>query len=251
MKSSIKWLRSLLPIVLLSLSFSQGFAADKPKIRALLITGGCCHNYLFQSTALIEGVRPHVDVDWTIVLEGGFGTRGKAEFYNRKDWHKNYDIVVHNECFANTAEEEYVKGITEVHKQGLPAIVIHCAMHTYRAAKFDDWREFLGVTSRRHDHQSKYPTKVVNTDHPTMKGFPSDWVSPKDELYIVEKIWPNATPLVTAKSERNGKEHAVFWTNQYGKAKVFGTTFGHTNETFTDRVFLDTIARGMIWATGK
>lgn len=251
MKSPIRCLKRIFPIFLLALSLAQSVADEKPKIRALLITGGCCHNYLFQSTALIEGVRPHADVEWTIVLEGGFGTRGKAAFYSRDDWHKNYDVVVHNECFANTTEEDYIKGITEVHKAGLPAIVIHCAMHTYRAAKFDDWRQFLGVTSRRHDHQSRYPTKVVNGDHPIMKGFPSDWVSPKDELYVVDKVWPNATPLVTAKSERDGKEHAVFWVNQYGKARVFGTTFGHTTDTFTDRVFLDTIGRAMLWTTEK
>ena len=33
-------------------------AEDKKQkpLRALLITGGCCHNYIFQSKALIDGV---------------------------------------------------------------------------------------------------------------------------------------------------------------------------------------------------
>jgi hypothetical protein len=29
-------------------------------------------------------------------------------------------------------------------------------MHTYRAAKIDDWREMLGVSSFMHEHQSIY-----------------------------------------------------------------------------------------------
>lgn len=238
-------------LTVFAVMFSDVSAQEKPKIRALLITGGCCHNYVFQSMAMMEGLKAHADIEWTMVMQGGFGTRGKASFYDRKDWGKDYDVVIHNECFANTTEEDYIKSITAVHKEGLPAIVIHCAMHTYRAAKFDDWREFLGVTSRRHEHQSRYPTKVVAPDHPIMKGFPKDWVSPKDELYIVDKLWPNATPLVTAVSERTKEEHAVFWTNQFGKARVFGTTFGHTTDTFEDKVFIDTIARGVLWAVGK
>jgi len=43
----------------------------------------------------------------------------------------------------------------------------------------------------------------------------------------------------------------VIWTNQYGKARVFGTTYGHSDETFRDPVFLDYVARGLLWAAGR
>ncbi len=84
-----------------------------------------------------------------------------------------------------------------------------------------------------------------------MKGFPTDYKSSKDELYIIEKTWPNTTVLATSKSEKTGDEQPVFWTNQYGKARVFGTTYGHSNETFSDKVFLDTLTRGIVWAAGQ
>ncbi len=75
--------------------------------------------------------------------------------------------MIHNECFADTISEEYIRKITKAHYNGANAVVIHCAMHTYRASKIDDWREFLGVTSKRHDHQSNYPVKIVprSPDH--------------------------------------------------------------------------------------
>ena len=130
-------------------------------------------------------------------------------------------------------------------------VVIHCAMHTYRASKIDDWRQFLGVTSRRHEHQSRYPVKKVALKHPILKGMPEDWVTPKDELYVIEKMWPKARALATSKSERDGKEYAVAWTNQYGKARVFGTTYGHSDATFSDPVFLKLVARGLLWASGE
>ncbi len=242
---------ALLAVAAIHISMSGVQAQDRPKLRVLLVTGGCCHNYTFQTMSLINGTRRFAEIDWTIAMQGGYGTTGKAPFYSRENWGEGFDLVIHNECFANTNDEEYVKNITEVHKAGLPAIVIHCAMHTYRAADFDDWRQFLGVTSRHHEHQSRYPTRVLKPDHPTMQGFPADWVSPKDELYVIEKVWPNTTPLVLAKSEKDDREHPVFWVSDYGKARVFGTTFGHTDETFSDKVFLDTLGRAMLWVTEK
>lgn len=220
-------------------------------IRALLITGGCCHNYFVQSKLLTEGVSRSVNVAWTVLHDGGKGTQAMIRLYDDPDWSKQYDVVIHNECFANTTDEGYIRRITRAHKAGTPAIVIHCAMHTYRAAVIDDWREFLGVTSFRHDHQSRYPVKVVAKDHPIMKGFPEDWVTPMDELYVIQKLWPNAKALATSTSERDKKEHPVFWTNQYGGARVFGTTYGHSDETFGEKTFTDAIARGLLWVTGK
>jgi type 1 glutamine amidotransferase len=43
----------------------------------------------------------------------------------------------------------------------------------------------------------------------------------------------------------------VYWTNQYGKARVFGTTYGHSKETFSDEVFLETVVNGIRWAASR
>ncbi len=124
-------------------------------------------------------------------------------------------------------------------------------MHTYRAAKIDDWREFLGVTSRHHEHQSRYPVKVILDDHPVMKGFKTDWVTPKDELHIIEKLWPKATALATSKSEKTGESQPVVWVNDYHGTRVFGTTYGHSDDTFRDKSFIELIARGLLWVTDQ
>jgi len=225
-------------------------AAETP-LRAWLITGGCCHNYPLQSQALMEAAGTQAKIEWTVVNEGGNGTKAMIDLYDKPDWAKGYDVVVHNECFADTTDEDYIRRITRAHHDGIPAVVIHCAMHTYRAAQIDDWREFLGVTSRRHDHQSRYPVKPVLKDHPIMKGFPDSWTTPMDELYVIEKVWPNARALATSVSERDHKEYPVMWINQYGKARVFGTTYGHSDATFQDPVFLQTLTRGLLWAAGR
>lgn len=220
-------------------------------IRALLITGGCCHNYAFQSKAMTEGISRLARSEWTVVQEGGTGTRGQIALYDNPRWARSYDIVVHNECFADTADAAYIRRITAAHKDGTPAMVIHCAMHTYRAAGFDDWREFLGVTSRHHEHQSRYPVKVVAGDHPIMRGFPRNWTTPMDELYIIEKLWPGAEALATSVSERTGQSQPVVWVNRYHGTRVFGTTYGHSDDTFRDPAYIELLARGFVWAAGR
>lgn len=221
-------------------------------IRVLLVTGGCCHDYDFQTRSLQMAAKDQgVAIEWTVVNEGGKGTKAMIDLYSKANWSEGYDVVIHNECFADTDDADYIRRITKPHRDGVNAVVIHCAMHTYRSAKIDDWREFLGVTSRHHEHQSKYPVTVTEKDHPTMKNFPADYKTPMDELYIVEKVWPNTKVLATTKSEKTGEVQPVFWTNQYGKGRVFGTTYGHSNDTFADPVFLKTLVRGIVWASGK
>ncbi len=248
----------LLALFVANLSLAQlPSDGDTPKpgmknLSVLLVTGGCCHDYDFQSKAMqLAAQKKGIPIDWTIVNQGGKGTKAMIDLYKNPKWFEGFGVVIHNECFADTDSEEYIRSITKPHFEGVNAVVIHCAMHTYRSAKIDDWREFLGVTSRRHDHQSRYPVSVVKGDHSIMKGFPTDYKSAMDELYIIEKVWPNTTVLATSKSETSGEEHPVFWTNQYGKGRVFGTTYGHSNNTFSDRVFLETLVNGIVWAGGR
>ena len=56
-------------------------AAPRP-LKALLVTGGCCHNYFFQSQALVEGVARHAKVEWTLVHDTRSGTRGQMPLYD-------------------------------------------------------------------------------------------------------------------------------------------------------------------------
>jgi len=226
-------------------------AADQKPLRALLITGGCCHNYPLQSQQLTNATAKLAPVAWSVVMEGGRGTRAEISLYDNPDWAKGYDVVVHNECFADTTNQAYIRKITSAHQSGVPAVVIHCAMHTYRSVDMDDWREFLGVTSKRHDHQSKYPVKLVEPAHPILKGIPADWVTPMDELYVIEKVWPGAKALATSVSERDGKTYPVVWINQYGKTRVFGTTYGHSDDVWRDESFLTLVSRGTLWAAGR
>lgn len=220
-------------------------------LKVLIVTGGCCHDYAFQSGAMIDAIGRETRADFTVVQAGGDGSDAQIALYEDPGWAGPYDVVIHNECFGDTADADYIRKITAAHRAGTPAVVVHCAMHTYREAESDDWREFLGVTSHYHEHQSRYPVNAVDPEHPVMRGLPVEWVTPMDELYIVEKLWPGATVLATSRSEKTGDVQPVVWTNDYHGTRVFGTTYGHGNDTFRDPVFLRILVRGLLWAAGE
>lgn len=223
---------------------------DKPKapINALLVTGGCCHDYEKQKVILTEGITKRANVKWTIVHHPGDKRDVKLELYQKADWAKGYDVVVHNECYGAVDDVEFVKGIVKPHFEGLPAVVLHCSMHSYRAAKSEDWHQFVGVTTSSHEKNRPVEIKRLKGDHPVMKGFPESWKPPGGELYKIDKVWDTATPLAQAYGVDTKKDHTIIWVNTYGKGRVFGTTEGHHNETMSHPIYLDLVTRGLLWA---
>ncbi|MBL9080789.1 MAG: ThuA domain-containing protein [Planctomycetales bacterium] len=226
-------------------------AAEPAKpIRALMVTGGCCHDYEAQKIILSEGISARANVEWTIVHEGKTRT-DRVSIYEKADWAKGYDVVLHNECYGAIEDVPYVERIAKPHFDGVPAVMLHCSAHSYRAAKTDEWRQAVGQTSMSHEKNRDLTIKVVAGEHPIMRGFPDNWLDPADELYKNEKLWPNFVPLAKAYGEDTKRDHFVIWTNTYGKGKVFGTTLGHNNGTMRDPVYLDLVTRGLLWACDK
>lgn len=241
--------RISLPLLLVGLLTASAFAAPQP-IKALLVTGGCCHDYDNQKNLIKAGLEERALIEVTVVHQGGSTTDTKIPLYQDPNWAKGYDVILHDECFAGVTDPAWTARVLKPHQEGVPGVVIHCAMHCYRD-KTDQWFKFCGVTSHRHG--AHYPHEVLNVDaeHPIMKGFGAAWANPQGELYHIAKLWPDAHSLGVAKNQENGNSETCVWTNQYGKARVFGTTLGHHNETVSADKFLDLLTRGTLWACDK
>lgn len=222
------------------------FAGQK-RIKALVVSGGCCHDYRGQDKILMDLMADELPVDWTILYEGGTGGDVKVGLYSKPNYWEGFDLIIHNECYANVSDETLLKQIAAAHKAGVPSMVFHCSLHAYRSATVDDWREVMGVMSHRHTAAHNIAVKVNDTASSITKGMPAEWSTPTDELYVIEKAWPTMTPLATAVSPEEG--HAVYpviWTNDYHGARVFGTSLGHA-ETWNDPVFRAMTVRAFKW----
>lgn len=235
-------------------------AAEAPAkvapLKVLMVCGGCCHDYDNQKRILAEGISARANVEFTIVHEGPPPSAKDARLhrisiYEKDDWAKGYDLVLHNECFGAIEDVAFVERIARPHKEGVSAVMLHCSAHSYRAAKTDEWRMVVGQRSMSHEKNRDLLVRNVAPDHPVMIGFPKEWLNPKDELYKNEEIFPGFVPLATSFGEETQKDHHVIWVNTYGKGKVFGTTLGHNNATMESPIYLDLVTRGLLWACGK
>lgn len=221
-------------------------------IKALMVTGGCCHDYESQKQIISQGLSQRANIAWTIVHVGGDKRDFEVPNYRDPNWASGYDVILHNECFGAVTDPDFVKGITKAHFDGVPAVIVHCSLHSYRnSGAADAWRELIGVTSR--SHEKSRPENVVKLDveHPVMIGFPDKWTTPNGELYKIEKVWPNCIPLAVAPGVDSEGDHPVIWVNTFGKARVFGTSLGHHNITINTPEWLDLVSRGTLWTVGK
>lgn len=230
-------------------------AADEAAgpIRALYLTGGCCHDYDTQKQLLTDGLGARANIAWTIDHEGGSSSDHKLSRHQQPDWAEPFDVVVYNMCFAAVRDDDFIENITRAHHDSdTGAVLLHCAMHSYRDAATDAWDRLIGLDTYHHEAQSSFLVEAVDGGHPIMAGFPEGgWQTPRDELYIVRESFDTLIPLASAYGEQTEQEHVVIWANEYGESRVFGTTVGHNTPTIADPVFLDTVARGLLWTVGK
>lgn len=240
-------------IALLFLSSSISLFAEP--IKALLITGGCCHDYDVQRELIPSAVDQYskLTVEWTIYHQRTKAGDRLLELYDNPDWAKGYDVVVHNECFAEVGDVDYIENILRPHREGVPAVMIHCSMHCYRTGPTAvDWWEFCGVHSPGHGPKHGFEVVVAEPEHEIMQGM-SNWSVEKGELYFIETVYPTMTPLAESRSEKTGTMHSNIWVNAYGPkgTRVFATTIGHYNETMRDSHYMELITRGLLWAVGN
>ncbi len=236
-------------------------------MRALLITGGCCHDYAKQKDILKQGLEERAYVVVDQVHTDDKSTKPPLAILGNSDYAKGYDIVIHDECSADVNDPKIIAGVLAPHRAGLPGLNLHCAMHSYRignpgqkaeaGSERSAWFDYLGLQSSSHNWQKPIAVHFVDQAHPITKGL-ADWSTTNEELYNNIQIFPTATPLARGKQPQRQKdgstndvETVVVWANQYGQARVVSTTLGHNNNTVSDVRYLDLLARSLVWACAK
>ena len=243
-------------------------AAAKPKpLKALLIAGGCCHDYKAQKDILKAGLEARLNLEIEISYNPDSGVEPTFPQYEKDGWAKGFDLIIHDECAAGVKDLTYVNRVLQAHRDGVPGVNLHCAMHSYRTApdvgkpvkpNTNDslWFDYLGLQSAVHGAQLPIAITYLDKASPITKNLP-EWTTVNEELYNNVQVYPGAHPLARGKQgggEKDGENNSVaVWTNEYGdkKTRIFSTTLGHNNETVADDRYLDLVAQGILWATDK
>ena len=266
-------LRTLLALTAL-VGLTSTLAAEQKPLRVLIVAGGCCHDYANQKEFLKKGIEARVNATVEVAYDPTKSTKPLFELFKNPDWGKNYDVVVHDECAADITDQAYVANIVNAHKNGLPAVNLHCAMHSYRWGNYREpvkagadnasWFEMLGLQSTGHGPQQPIAIAFTDKDSPIVKGL-ADWTTVNEELYnnvqiLTAKTLAKGTQKIPERKDKKGKvtpaqevTAVVVWTNEFGpkKTRIFSTTIGHNNATVEDARYLDLVGRAVLWSAGK
>jgi type 1 glutamine amidotransferase len=266
-------IRTLLALAAL-VGLTSTLAAEQKPLRVLVVAGGCCHDYATQKEVLKKGIEARVNATVEVAYDPTKSTKPLFELFKSPDWGKNFDVVVHDECAADITDQAYVANIVNAHKNGLPAVNLHCAMHSYRWGNYrtpvkagDDnasWYEMLGLQSTGHGPQQPIAITFTDKSHPITTGL-ADWTTINEELYnnvqvLGAKTLATGLQKIPEKKDKKGKvtpaseaNAIVAWTNEFGpkKTRIFSTTIGHNNATVEDARYLDLVARAVLWSAGK
>ena len=251
-----------------------GLAAPAPDVmpvKALLVTGGCCHDYEAQHKILFEGIQRRANVRVDVVFYRsnpsdpiGVTAGLPMPVFRDPAWAEGYDVVIHDECVALNDDPTTMRNILAAHET-TPAVHLHCALHSFRgqggspgnftAKHHEAWCRQIGLMSVRHGPHLPVAVKFVSTSHPIVQGL-TDWLTDKEELYNNEVIY-GAEPLArgTQTYQRNGvevtDEAVVVWVNDNNGVRTFSTSLGHYNHNVEDPRYLELVTRGLLWACNR
>ena len=96
--------------------------------------------------------------------------------------------------------------------------------------------------------------KVVDKTHMSTDSLPDSWPR-KDEFYSFKSISPDIKVLIkidekTYHGGANGDDHPMAWYHEYNGGRAFYTSMGHTNETFSEPLFIRHLWGGIHNALG-
>lgn len=221
----------------------NALAADQPPLKVLLVSGGGYHDY--------AKLVPYLTNALAGPAHATFTTKMDMEILRDPHFADGYDAVIYDVCFDN-APDELIQHALDTTRAGKPTVMIHCAVHAFRySPKIRDWETCCGMRSKVHDKYEPFTVSKLDAANPITKNFPDGWKTEGDELYQTISIDPASHQLLKAKSPQDGREHIVCWTAKYGAGPVFATTLGHDMKTAARPEYIELLARGLLWTTGR
>ncbi|MGI8743614.1 MAG: ThuA domain-containing protein [Bryobacteraceae bacterium] len=248
----------LASLVIAGLLFSQ-----PPKRKKLLAIGevkGYQHDSVSHALATIERLgRKSGIFDTYIRTDTELITKQKLAAGNAKNLDYFDAVLFYTTGELDMNDQQKKDLLAFVHDDGKGFVGAHSAIDT-----FYTWLEYGDMTGGYFDEHPwgvfDAPVIVEDPNFPAMKAFPPEFTI-HDEIYqakdfsrdkvrVLARLDASKLDLTNKKVKRTDQDFAVAWARQYGKGRVFYSTFGHT-ETSWDRPDVQTMYLEAIkWAMG-
>lgn len=244
MKTSNYLKAALLIAVFIQLPFAHVMA--KSRVLIFCKTAGFHHNSIAVGIpAIIKlGQENNFDVDTTT-------NSAKFTVQNLKQ----YAAVIFLSTTGNVLNDEQKKAFQEYIHAGGGYVGVHSATDTeYNWPWYGD---LVGAYFKNHpDHQQVATLNVVDRNFIATKHLPAEWKR-LDEWYNFKDVSKlrgmHVLITIDEKSYTGGNDgdyHPVSWYHQYDGGRAFYTALGHTDESYSDPLYLQHLLGGILYAMG-
>jgi cytochrome c len=220
-----------------------GFAPVKPKVLVFTKTAGFHHASIPVGVAAIVklGKENNFDVDTT---------SDDRKFVESNL--KKYSAVV----FLSTTGPLLTANERNDFERYIQAGGGYVGIHAAADAEYD-WHWYgrlVGGYFVSHPAQQEAVLHVVDKTHISTKHLPDTWKR-KDEWYNYKDLNKDMHVLITIdetsyKGGINGPNHPMAWYHNFDGGRAWYTELGHTDESYSDPLYLKHILGGIKWAMG-
>jgi cytochrome c len=232
----------VLAIVVAAFSCTQ----ERANVLVFSKTAGFRHESIEAGIAALEKMAADKDFDVTF-------TEDAADFYTANL--QRYNAVVFLNTTGDVLDAEQQDAFERYIQAGGGYVGIHAATDTEY-----DWPWYGRLAGAYFlDHPSdpnvQTGTMVVKKQgHWATKGMPASFEK-TDEFYNFRNISPDITVVLTIDEStdqggKNGPGHPMSWYQEFDGGRAFYTAMGHTDETFSEEIFLDHLWAGIHYAAG-
>lgn len=121
-----------------------------------------------------------------------------------------------------------------------------------------DWPFYgalVGAYFAGHPEIQNATVQIEDAGHPAAALLPLQWTR-RDEWYNFRRNPRGSVNVLATLDERTytggamSPDHPIIWSHTYEGGRAFYTALGHTQESFSEKAFVDHLGRAILWAAG-
>jgi len=160
---------------------------------------------------------------------------------------QQYKVIIFVSPTGNILGEEQQHAMEGYIRKGGGFVGIHSATDCEYGWPW--YVKLVGASFDSHPKQQNAKLIVVDKKHISTKGLPAVWER-FDEWYNFKNINPDINVLIKIDEKsytggKNGTDHPMAWYHNYEGGRAFYTALGHTDESYSDPLFLGHLLGGI------
>jgi type 1 glutamine amidotransferase len=166
---------------------------------------------------------------------------------------KKYKAVIFCSTTGDVLNEQQQAAFEQYIRSGGGFVGIHAATDTEYGWPW--YGDLVGAYFQDHPKQQEAELHIVDKNFIATKGLPDPWKR-FDEWYNFKYIAKGLHVLITIDEKsytggKNGDFHPMSWYHKYDGGRSFYTELGHTDESFSDPLYLNHLLGGIKYAMGR